>query len=54
MFPAKETVKIGETKVQLIRILVTFCSTDDNTQHCYFPTLLLPNIVATKDCKITI
>ena len=37
-FPPGEGInrKNESTKTQ---VLVLFCSTDDNTQYCYFPTL---------------
>ena len=40
MFPAREEVYIGEMKVQFVRILLSFCSTDDTTQYCYLHTSL--------------
>ena len=39
MFPPNEKVKIGEMRVQINRILLSFCSTDDITQYCYLYTL---------------
>ena len=39
MFPANVKVWTGEMKVQKIIRLLSFCSTDDNTQYCYFHSL---------------